>query len=62
MSNLEKYREAVKQGVVAACDFAASLSDTEAKEVFDAASKDSDLKSKLVRPLWYNYDTQSFRF
>lgn len=59
------YRDLVtgpKANPADAGDFAAKLDDATAKAVYDLCSADPLLRHLLVRPLWFNYETQSFRW
>jgi hypothetical protein len=38
------------------------LSDVDAEYLYNELCLDKELKDKLIRPLWYDYDNQSYRF
>jgi len=57
-----EYRTAVAKGIEAAGIYAESIPDREAEILYRAPETIPDLKNKLVKPLWFNYETQKFRF
>lgn len=56
----KRYIEATKRGPGFAGDFASALSDDDAKTVYDECKALGF--NKLVRPLWYDYSQQCFRW
>lgn len=58
----EDYKRAVESGPDVAGDFAAALDDETAKAVYELCELDPQYRDRLVRPLWFNYATQSWRW
>lgn len=62
MKFFEKYLEAIEKGPAAAGELVVDLDDATCKALYEELLKDDRTKDKLVRPLWFNYKTQSFRW
>lgn len=59
---LETYVNTTKNGPGATADFASTLSDELAKQIYDALSTNKNTSNLLVKTLWYNYKTQTYRW
>lgn len=67
MSKIEKlfedYLKLCQQDDVVGCgDLVQKEDDETCKALYEKLSADERTKDKLVKPLWYNYQTQSFRW
>jgi hypothetical protein len=59
---MELYKKAVDMGPEEAAKLAETLTDEQAKMLYEALEKDPVLKDKLVKPLWFDYKKQKFRW